>query len=134
MNANYRYFDYGLIVFVRLLGLYPMHLVARPVRAAGTMPNRHCSTPERRASPWEALLQAPVGVGRFVIRATHERGVGVPSSRSLSTASREAESDYKVWNDSAEAMFNGVNPQLVRVASCQSPRRSRPPESYQAVG
>src|ERR1700752_1005508 len=34
--------------------------------------------------------QAPVGVGRFVIRATHERGVGVPSSRSLATATREA--------------------------------------------
>ena len=26
----------------------------------------------------EALLPAPVGAGRFVIRATHERGVGVP--------------------------------------------------------
>jgi hypothetical protein len=39
-------------------------------------------------------LPAPVGVGRFVIRATHERGVGVPSSRSLATASREAKSLY----------------------------------------
>jgi hypothetical protein len=29
-------------------------------------------------------------LSRFVIRATHERGVGVPSSRSLSAASREA--------------------------------------------
>ena len=38
---------------------------------------------------------APVGVGRFVIRATHERGVGVPSSRSLATASREANSVYE---------------------------------------
>jgi len=37
----------------------------------------------------------PVGVGRFVIRATHERGVGVPSSRSLATTSREANSDYR---------------------------------------
>ena len=36
--------------------------------------------------------QAPVGVGRFVIRATHERGVGALSSRSLSAASREARS------------------------------------------
>jgi hypothetical protein len=42
----------------------------------------------------EALLSAPVGANRFVIRATHERGVGVPSSRSLSTASREAKSVY----------------------------------------
>ena len=38
----------------------------------------------------EALLPAPVGADRFVIRATHERGVGVPSSRSLATATREA--------------------------------------------
>src|SRR4051794_6347315 len=36
----------------------------------------------------------PAGVRRFVIRATHERGVGVPSSRSLSTASHEASSVY----------------------------------------
>ena len=39
-------------------------------------------------------MPAPVGAGRFVIRATHERGVGVPSSRSLATASREAISVY----------------------------------------
>jgi hypothetical protein len=45
----------------------------------------------RRRSP-ETLLRARVGVGRFVIRATRERGVGVPSSRSLATASREANS------------------------------------------
>ena len=31
-----------------------------------------------------------VRVDRFVIRATRERGVGAPSSRSLSTASHEA--------------------------------------------
>ena len=43
----------------------------------------------------EALLPAPVGASRFVIRATRERGVGVPSSRSLSTASREANSVYE---------------------------------------
>src|SRR5690349_12768370 len=40
--------------------------------------------------PKEALLPAPVDADRFVIRATHERGVGVPSSRSLATATREA--------------------------------------------
>ena len=39
-------------------------------------------------------MPAPAGAGRFVIRATHERGVGAPSSRSLSTASREADSGY----------------------------------------
>src|ERR1700752_4655411 len=38
----------------------------------------------------EALLPTPVGASRFVIRATHERGVGVPPSRSLATATREA--------------------------------------------
>ena len=42
----------------------------------------------------EALLRAPAGASRFVIRATHERGVGVPSSRSLATASREADQLY----------------------------------------
>jgi hypothetical protein len=34
--------------------------------------------------PWrEALLPAPVVSGRFVVRATHERGVGVPSESEL---------------------------------------------------
>src|SRR6476646_11462339 len=47
-----------------------------------------------RAFRSEALLPAPYGASRFVIRATHERGVGVPSSRSLSTASREANPLY----------------------------------------
>ena len=42
--------------------------------------------------PWchGMLFVTPAGVRRFVVRATHERGVGVPPSRSLSTASREA--------------------------------------------
>jgi hypothetical protein len=48
--------------------------------------------PKCRASTVEALLPSPIGVGRFVIRATHERGVGVPPSRSLATASHEANS------------------------------------------
>jgi hypothetical protein len=50
----------------------------------------------RKARPprREALLPTPVGADRFVIRATHERGVGVPSSRSFSTATREARSAY----------------------------------------
>jgi predicted Zn-dependent protease with MMP-like domain len=39
-------------------------------------------------------VSAPIGVDRFVIRATRERGVGVPSSRSLATATREAKSVY----------------------------------------
>jgi hypothetical protein len=47
-----------------------------------------------RASAREALLPTPVGARRFLIRATHERGVGVPSSRSLATATREARSLY----------------------------------------
>jgi len=43
-----------------------------------------------RASRWKALLPMPNDVGRFVIRATRERGVGVPPSRSFATASHEA--------------------------------------------
>jgi hypothetical protein len=35
-------------------------------------------------------LPTTIDAGRFVIRATHERGVGVPSSRSLATTSHEA--------------------------------------------
>jgi hypothetical protein len=37
-----------------------------------------------------ALLPTPVGASRFPTRATRERGVGVPSSRSLATTTREA--------------------------------------------
>ena len=44
----------------------------------------------KRASVREALLPGTGGVGRFLIRATHERGVGVPPSRSLATVSHEA--------------------------------------------
>ena len=40
-------------------------------------------------------MPIPVGIGRFVIRATHERGVGAPSSRSLSTATHEAAPVYR---------------------------------------
>ena len=36
-----------------------------------------------RQMPTEVLLPTQAGVGRFVIRATHTRGVGVPSSRSF---------------------------------------------------
>ena len=42
----------------------------------------------------EALLPAPVGVGRFVIRATRRAWVGVPPTQSLTTATREANSLY----------------------------------------
>jgi hypothetical protein len=45
-------------------------LVAGVIRPAGTIP-RHCNTPEKVGPPpQEALLPSPVGVGRFVIRAT----------------------------------------------------------------
>ena len=54
------------------------------------VPCRRRWPPLIRASRREALLPAPVVSGRFVIRATHERGVGVPSSRSFAAASREA--------------------------------------------
>src|SRR5271169_4210021 len=52
-------------------------------------------TPSFRASTDGGALARHRSVsGRFVIRATHERGVGVPSSRSFATASREASSVY----------------------------------------
>ena len=84
---------------VRLLGMYPVRLVARLVRHARQRdsPNvavKHSFSSEPGPLYEEALLPAPVGAGRFVIRATRERGVGVPSSRSLSTASREASPFY----------------------------------------
>jgi hypothetical protein len=85
INGNDLHFDDRLAVLVRLLQLDPVHEVAGAIRPAGTVP-RHCSTPERSSLHEEALLPRPVGVGRFVIRATRERGVGVPSSRSLATA------------------------------------------------
>ncbi len=54
-----------------------------------------CSTPERLGLRMGGALAGHRLVpGRFVIRATHERGVGVPSSRSLSTASHEALPGY----------------------------------------
>ena len=63
---------------------------ARAVVIVGVRVLGHHCPPLPRASAEEALLPTPVGAGRFVIRATHERGVGLPSSRSLATASHEA--------------------------------------------
>lgn len=57
-----------------------------------TFNNPHCILPNDRAATKEALLPTPVGGSRFVIRATHERGVGVPSSRSFVIATHEATS------------------------------------------
>ena len=76
------------------------------------MPNRHSGTPERRASVWEALLPAPVGAGRFVIRATQERGVGAPSSRSLATASHEV---VKILRGAARARAHCISGGLAAV-------------------
>jgi hypothetical protein len=83
--------------------MYPVHLVARMIRHArpGDSANvavRHRFSPGPGPLNEEALLPSPVGVGRFVIRATRERGVGVPFSRSLATASREADQRYTGWN------------------------------------
>ena len=80
---------------VRLLGMYPVHLVPRMVRHArpGDSANvavRHSFSSGRGPLYEEALVPTPDGASRFVIQATRERGVGVPSSRSLSAASREA--------------------------------------------
>jgi hypothetical protein len=75
--------------------LYPMDLVTEAVGPAGPITRVNLRVGialllECRASAREALLPASVGASRFVIRATHERGVGVPSSRSLPTTSHEA--------------------------------------------
>jgi hypothetical protein len=78
--------------------------------------------PQRKRS-----CPAPVGVGRFVIRATHERGVGVPSSRSLATATREANVSVRRttdqqcgnmddWVQSQCRMGDYFNPNLLNVA------------------
>src|SRR5271168_5481933 len=64
--------------------------------------------------------QAPVGVGRFVIRATHERGVGVPSSRSLATASREARSFY--GNNRRFESCRGTNVSAVQTVFSRVPK------------
>jgi len=64
---------------------------------------RLSSGPPRR----EALLPAPAGGGRFVIRATHECGVGVPSSRSFATASREAPTGYRFVPTESEWLSAG---------------------------
>src|SRR5208283_5957586 len=80
----------------------PMNQMARRVRGALVY---LCPKDPRHTRTWRLhtfeppqgrrSCPAPVGVGRFVIRATRERGVGVPSSRSLATASREANSVYE---------------------------------------
>jgi hypothetical protein len=56
---------------------------------------RHCPSYRPGLHRGRRSCRAPVGARRFVIRATHERGVGVPSSRSLATATREANSVYE---------------------------------------
>ena len=57
---------------------------------------------------WRRSCPTPVGVGRFVIRATRERGVGVPPSRSLATASREAHQLYVVGPLSGLNCYRGA--------------------------
>ncbi|MDT5229504.1 MAG: hypothetical protein QOJ56_31 [Mycobacterium sp.] len=85
-----------------MVEMNPVDLVARSVGAAPVIGAREIPNISRQwrlqtveASSRRRSCPAPVGVGRFVIRATRERGVGVPSSRSLATASREANSVYE---------------------------------------
>src|ERR1700722_15765314 len=80
----------------------PMNQMARRVRGAlficaGKIPDipGHGDSTLFEPPQGRRSCPAPVGVGRFVIRATRERGVGVPSSRSLATATREANSVYE---------------------------------------
>ena len=60
--------------------------------------------------PWchGMLFVTPAGVRRFVVRATHERGVGVPPSRSLSTASREASERLSKATDGACVTIHAI--------------------------
>jgi hypothetical protein len=74
-------------------------IAASTVRFQPSAAARLASTPDGDSRLFEPprgrrSCPAPVGVGHFVIRATHERGVGVPSSRSLATTSREAHQLY----------------------------------------
>ena len=71
-------------------------------------------------------MPAPVGARRFVIRATHERGVGVPSSRSLATATREATSVYgELLTSNAAIWMTRSNPSAAWVTdSIPVPRTS----------
>jgi hypothetical protein len=84
-----------------------------------------------RVSAWEALLPTPVGARRFVTRATHERGVGVRSSRSLATTSREARSLYgneptRRWTEDItregvpRQCIHWFNPSIAHQSSCRS--------------
>jgi hypothetical protein len=56
-----------------------------PARCRGIQPG--CT---RNSDLHQGSSVAPAGGRRFVIRATHERGVGVPPSRSVATTTREA--------------------------------------------
>src|SRR5579884_975583 len=89
----------------------------------------------------EALLPAPVGAGRFVIRATHERGVGAPSSRSLATASHEAGTTVTRGTDnfgllSSSAVRPGATGARSRYCSCVWSSRLFPgfPQTVLGVG
>ncbi len=89
VNGHDLHGDDRLVGFVGFLVLDPVHEMSGSIRAAGSV-LRHGSAPDVSGPYEEALLPAPVGAGRVVIRATHERGVGVPPSRSLATASHDA--------------------------------------------
>ena len=64
--------------------------------AHGALRLQIAEPPARRRS-----CQAPVGAGRFVIRATRERGVGVPPSRRLGNGIREASQSLSEATDGA---------------------------------
>jgi len=74
MNGNDLHFEDRLPVLERFLALDPVHEVAGAVRPAR---NSEAFQYSRKLGPSlrEALLRAPVGVGRFVIRA-HPRAWG----------------------------------------------------------
>ena len=130
MNGNDLHFDDRLPVLVRFLPLDPMHEVAGAIRPAGTIPG-HCSTPERSGLRMGGALAGHRLVpGRFVIRATHERGVGVPSSRSLATATHEADPTLRRLVDRGERLKRRDEPGLLHVKGGRTPHGDSGDESF----
>jgi hypothetical protein len=100
--------DYGRRLPHRVVEMDPVDEVAGAVRAApiicaGKIPDisRQWRLQNVEASRRRRSCPHRMVPGRFVIRATRERGVGVPSSRSLATTTREA---LLILRTSASAM------------------------------
>jgi hypothetical protein len=85
-------------------------------------------TPRAEPPQCEALLLTPVGTRRFVIRATHERGVGVPSSRSFAAASHEASSAYARPPTTERRQSRNMLSLCPDCSDCRPPHRAQGPD------